>query len=324
MIIDFQIHFAPLELVKDHLGPEGKEVTIVAPDGRYEFFAGSTQCDIANHVNMMDKSGVDIAVLSSMQGMMEKIYNCRIVNDRLKEGEERFPGRIKGLAHIPPLGGTEAFAELKRCREELGFRGAAAFNLVSDKNLDDSAMWPFYEKLCEHGMFLFIHPYLKSGYLEFPEYDVNRSTYREGMLQTSLVRLINGGVLDDFPTLKIVYSHLGGGFAANLNRIISYQDKEFWGVAAHPLAGRKCKRDFLEYLDMIMFDTGGIIADVDAIKMALMKVKPTSIVFGTDYPFEIRSPEVMKRFIADIRALPLPSDDIEAMLGGNGRVLIGA
>ncbi len=74
---------------------------------------------------------------------------------------------------------------------------------------------------------------------------------------------------------------------------------------------------------MMMFDTGGVIADIDAVKMALMKMKPTSIVFGTDYPMEIRDPEIVKKFIADFRALPLPKEDIEAMLGGNGRKLLG-
>ncbi len=324
MIIDFQIHYSPWDLVKDKQGPNGFMGTYQKPDGSYDRYANPLQHTLEKHIELMDKAGVDVAVLSSMAGLTERMHDCRIVNDRMKEAEERFPGRIKGLAHIPPFGGDEAFAELKRCREELGFRGAAMYTIMGgDKNLDDHAFWPFYEKLCEYGMFVFVHPYIMMGYKEFPDYDLSRSAYREGLLQSSLVRLINGGVLDDFPTLKIVYSHLGGGFAANLQRIISYQDKEFWGTADHPLASKKCKRDFVEYLDMMLFDTGGVLADVDAIKMALMKIKPTSIVFGTDYPYEIRDPQVVKGFIEDIRALPLPKQDIEAMLGGNGRKLIG-
>jgi len=36
------------------------------------------------------------------------------------------------------------------------------------------------------------------------------------------------GVMDEFPGLNFVISHLGGGIAALLGRIEPYQDKPFW------------------------------------------------------------------------------------------------
>lgn len=251
MIIDFQIHYSPAELVRPRMSPDGSYRTFTLPDGSYDRYQPPLQDTLDRHIQVMDEAGVDVAVLSSMAGLTENLHQCRLVNDRLKEAEERYPGRIRGVAHTYPLGGPEAFAELERCSRELEFRGAAMYNIVGDKELDDHALWPFYQKLCDLGLFLFIHPYIKPGYAEFPDYDLSRSAYRECLLQCSLVRLINGGVLDDFPELKIVYSHLGGGIVANLARVLCYQDKDFWGTAGHPLATtiaarsrrRLCNRD---------------------------------------------------------------------------------
>lgn len=57
--------------------------------------------------------------------------------------------------------------------------------------------------------------------------------------------------------------------------------------------------------------------------MALMKLSPRNIIFGTDYPMEIRDPQAIKRFIQDIRALPLSAEDIDGILGNNARRLVG-
>ena len=137
------------------------------------------------------------------------------------------------------------------------------------------------------------------------------------------VRLINGGVLDDFPGMKIVMSHLGGGFALWLTRILSYQDKEFWGTASHPRHAKKCKRPFREYLREMYFDTGGLTGDINPVKATLAEVSPSNILFGTDYPLEIREGGTIKDFIGKIRDLPLPSAEIDGILAENGRGLIG-
>ncbi len=74
---------------------------------------------------------------------------------------------------------------------------------------------------------------------------------------------------------------------------------------------------------MMYFDTGGVIADVDAIKMALMKLSPKNIVFGTDYPMETRDGRTIKGFIEGIRGLPSRATEVEGILGENGRALVG-
>lgn len=322
MVIDFQIHWIVPELAGPH-HPENKPGSYIQPDGSVKRYSPKEWSEIDKLIEFIDASGIDLAVVSVMDGMKGDIKKCRIVNDRLKWAEERHPGKIMGYAHVPPFGDPEAFAELKRCKDELGFKAACMFTVCKGVNLDDKKFWPFYEKLCELEMPLFIHPSIEIELDYYPDYDLARSVAREGHLQTALVRLINGGVLDDFPTLKVIFAHLGGGIAANLARQISYQDKEFWLTAGDPRNSRKCKRDFQEYLGEMYFDSAGIIADIDAVKMALMKIPPRSIVFGTDYPYEIRDPKLVQRFIKDFRDLPYSKEENEGMLSGTGRKLLG-
>jgi predicted TIM-barrel fold metal-dependent hydrolase len=321
VIIDFHIHACPEELVRPKLGP-GDSLNTLFIDGKTGDTALPLRFTLEKHIELMDYAGVDLCVISSGEGMRENLANSRLVNDRLKEAEERYPGRIKGMGHTPPLGGPEAMAELERCSRELGYKGAAMHSVNSGKEVDDPALWPFYEKVQQLGMFLFIHPG-SAVYSDYLDYDLGRSVGREGHLMAVMVRLINGGVLDDFPGLTVVMSHLGGGFAFWMTRILSYQNKEFWGTSNHPRHGKKAKRPFREYLDRMYFDTGGLTGDINPVKMTLMEISPKNILFGTDYPLEIREAETVKRFVDKIRELPLSRQEIDGILGENARPLLG-
>jgi predicted TIM-barrel fold metal-dependent hydrolase len=80
--------------------------------------------DLSAHVRMMDKAGIDVAVLSCGSGFDQpNLATCRLINDRMHQAEQDHPGRFIGLAHVPALKSREAAAELKRCAVELGFPG---------------------------------------------------------------------------------------------------------------------------------------------------------------------------------------------------------
>ena len=322
LVIDFHIHYCPEKYVKPNLGPGGAVKTIFADDGRTGDCAVPLRYDVPKFIEMMDYGGVDIAVLSSGVGMRRPLEDCRFINDDIKSVVEKYPGRFLGVAHAPPLGGEDAFTELKRCRDELGFRGAVMHSVVRGVELDDPQLFPYYEKVCELGMFLIVHPG-SAEYVPFYDYDFGRSIGREGYLALTTARLIEGGVIDRFPDLRIVMSHLGGHFYTCISRLELYQDKVFWGVQDNPRHSKHAKEPIRYYLDKMYYDTGGIQGDVNPIKMALMELSPKNIVYGTDYPLEIREGETIRKFIGDIRKLPLPQEDIEAILSGNARKILG-
>ena len=320
MIIDFHIHYTPEEWVFDKLGPGGAARTVFV-DGSPAYTYHHRLFSLEKHVACMDKAGIDISVLSSGAGLTDDLDRCRMVNDRLKEVEGRFPGRFLGLAHVPPLGGEASFHELERAVFELGFKGVSIPSLIGKTELDAPKIRPFYRKISEMGLFVFIHPALSSAG-NYLDYDLGRSVGREFQLVLTVIRLINGGVLDDFPGLNFIISHLGGGIAALMGRIEPYQDRAFWGTADHPRHGKVPRKAFRDYFDRIYFDTGGFFGNINAVKCALVEMKPRNIVLGTDYPQEIRDGKQMEKFVRDIRQLPLSKEEIEGILGENAKRLI--
>jgi predicted TIM-barrel fold metal-dependent hydrolase len=134
------------------------------------------------------------------------------------------------------------------------------------------------------------------------------------------IRLINSGVFDRHPNLTVHMSHLGGGLAALLGRIRSYQDKDFWGTRDNARHGMTGKRDFDHYLrNNMVFDTAGFCGVIAAVKAALIEIPASRIVFATDYPQEIRERAAVRDFVKDLRAL---GKDGEAILSGNVDKLI--
>jgi predicted TIM-barrel fold metal-dependent hydrolase len=174
------------------------------------------------------------------------------------------------------------------------------------------------------GTFVFIHPSLScDGSCFSPQgfeaYDLYRTLGREYDLLSAIIRLVCGGVLDDFPELKIVIGHVGGAISPLLGRIRGYQDKAALGIADDPVHGRTAQREFDYYLTRLYFDTGGHFGDITAIQAALLNIPSSQIMFGTDYPQEIRHEATVARFLADLRALDLSAEAITGILGENAR-----
>jgi predicted TIM-barrel fold metal-dependent hydrolase len=317
MIIDFHIHYSPEELVRDKLGPGGTPRTIFV-NGVPTQMPQRQLFALENHISSMDEAGVNVAILSSPAGLVNDVNQCRMVNDKLKWVEERFPDRFQGMAHVPPLGGEASFRELERVVFELGYKGVAIPSLIGETELDAPELRAFYRRAEELGLFILVHPALSSpgNYLD---YDLGRSVGREFQLVLAAIRLINGGVLDEFPGLDFIISHLGGGISALMGRIEPYQDKVFWWTAEHPRHGKLPREPFRNYLNRLYFDMGGCFGNINPVKCALVEIAPENLLFGTDYPQEMRGGEPIKKFIEQIKKLPLSGKQIDGMLGENGR-----
>jgi predicted TIM-barrel fold metal-dependent hydrolase len=319
MIVDFQHHFIPRELAKE---PAGTKTGVhFDKDGVPSMTPNSVLYDLDQHVAMMDAAGIDAAFLTVPPAMCADIEIARIANDKTKEAEKNYPGRFIGGAHINPLNGPEALRELNRCSAELGFPGVVITSEIDGVYLDAPELEPFWAEASRLGMFVFIHPALRLGYTQpLNAYDMARSIGREFSLIAATVRLIDSGVLDRHPDLRIHMSHLGGGIASMLGRIRKYQDKEFWGVAGHPIHGRLPERDFDHYLqERLVFDTAGMCGEIKSVQAALLELPASRCVFGTDYPQEIRDTASVAKFVSEIRAL---GADGQKILAGNTGLLL--
>lgn len=319
MIVDFQHHFTPRELMKRDLGDRLE----LAYDetGAPSYTSHRLLYDLDEHIAMMDMAGIDTAFITSGHGMCTNLERSRFINDKAKQAERDYPGRFIGGAHVHPLGGPEHLKELNRCAQELGFPGVVICSEVDGRFLNSPEFDPFWAEAARLGLFVFIHPALK---LNFPQqYDVDdsaRGVGREFSLVLATIRLINSGVFDRHPNLTIHMAHLAGGIASILGRVRSYQDKDFWGTKGNPKHGRKPAKEFDHYLThRMVFDTAGFCGAIGSVKTALVELPAARIVFATDYPQEIRERAAVRDFVTDIRALG-PAG--EGILSGNVGLLL--
>ena len=319
MIVDFQHHFTPRELFKED--PGDRRILTYDENGAPSYISHSLLFDLDEHVRMMDAAGIDAAVLTSGAGMCADIDRSQFINDKAKEAEQKYPGRFLGAAHVHPLGGAEALRELERCVDRLGFQGVVITSETDGLYLDDPAFEGFWSAAERLGVYVFVHPALRlNDSREFNAYDTARSVGREFSVVMATIRLINSGVLDRHPGLTIQMSHLGGGIASVIGRIRSYQDKEFWATAGNPRHGVKPQREFDDYLrENFVFDTAGFCGAINAVKIALMELPASRLVFATDYPQEIRAREDVRDFVKQLRNLGQSGEQI---LSGNTDLLL--
>ena len=319
MIVDFQHHYSPRELFKEELGD--RKVLNYDERGVPAGNVHSQLYDLDEHIRMMDLAGIDVAVLTSPHGMRADLDGAKFINDKNREAELNYPGRFIGLGHAHPLGGRAGLHEIARCADELGFPGVIIQSEIEGHCLDDPEIEPFWAEAEKRGLYVFVHPALDVPYLKiYDADDLSRGLGREISLMAATIRLVNGGVFDRHPALRIHMAHLGGGIAGILGRLRAYQDKDFFATTGNPRHGRLPENDLDHYLEnRFVFDTAGFAGALSSVAAALVELDSARIVFGSDYPQEIRDPEEVRNFVVNLRTL---GADGEAILAGNVGLLL--
>jgi predicted TIM-barrel fold metal-dependent hydrolase len=310
MLIDFQQHYTPPELLK---GDPGKLTADLDRDGNPHYLLNPLLADLGAHIRMMDASGIDAGVLSCGSGFDQPdLAICRLINDRLREAEKTHPGRFIGLAHVPALRSAEAVAELKRCAVELGFPGAVIGSELQDLPLDADELRPFWKACADLNFYVFIHPLPRViRWARMDADDLGRMLGWEFSLMTAAVRLINSRLLDDLPSLKIQFSHFAGGIGRYRGRIGGFQAREQFGTAQLPRHGRRPHQAFDHYLDhRFYYDIAGWAGPDRAaeygehwVRFGLQELPLSQLVFASDYPQAVREPNQVAAYVEAVRGL---------------------
>ncbi len=95
MLVDFQHHYTPPELMETGKGDGSLRLD---ENGNPNYRFNPLLADLPAHVRMMDKAGIDVAVLSCGSGFDQpNVATCRLINDRMHQAEQDHPGRFIGL-----------------------------------------------------------------------------------------------------------------------------------------------------------------------------------------------------------------------------------
>jgi len=320
MIVDFQHHYTPPELME--AGEENGNVRL-DENGNPNYRFNPELADLPAHVRMMDRAGIDVAVLSCGQGFDQPdVASCRLINDCLRQAERDYPGRFIGLGHVPALDPGAASAELRRCAVELGFPGVVVASEVRGQALDADVLRPFWKAAADLGLYVFIHPLPRVIRWEHMNADdLGRMLGWEFSLMVATVRIINSGLLDELPTLKIQVSHFAGGIGRYLPRIRGLQQREVSGTATIPRHCRQPRKPFDHYLqDRLFYDCAGWSGPDHAaergaewVRIGFTELPSSQLVFATDYPQAVHDSDEVVAYVDAVRAL---GGEVSTVLNG--------
>ena len=267
-----------------------------------------------NWLQYMDKEGIDVMALNmnpwwyaADRDLSRRI--CALQNQKTAEWCARYPDRFVGMATVALQHPDLAAEQLEEGIRKLGMRGAPIGGSVEGEELGSPRFDPFWAKVQELGVPLFMHPQGAPGTTQN-----DRLQGRGGLGNTignplettvALSHMIFEGVFDRFPGLRICAAHAGGYLPSYLGR------SEVRCSRASQGGGECPKKPFPEYFRReILIDT--MIFRHNGLQHLVNEVGVSQIVYGTDFPFDW---PVGVDFI--LNAPFLSNADKEAILGGN-------
>ncbi|WP_372348472.1 amidohydrolase family protein [Streptomyces sp. KL116D] len=238
----------------------------------------------------MDAAGLDMQVLSlNAPGIQAEsdagtaVSRAAAVNDLLASVVADHPGRFAGFAALPLQDPQAAAKELERAVSQLGLRGVLVNAHTQGRYLDDPALRGVWERLEGLDVPLYLHPangvgtpHVIEGHPELvgPMWSWGTET------ATHFLRLVFGGVFDDFPRARVLLGHMGEGPPYLLWRLDSR-----WDYHAHHGVELALGRPSEYVRRNLHITTSGVsLGPAPAVRAA--RTRADHVLFGTDHPFE--------------------------------------
>ncbi len=269
----------------------------------------------------MDKAGIAMQVIATgspgIQGITDAAEAVRLaknINDAQAQILARYPGRFAAFAALPLQDPAAAAGELERAVTTLGFRGAMVHGHSQGEYLDAKKFRPVWERFAALGVPLYLHighplsDQIKV-YAGYPE--LLSATWSWGVeAATHALRMIMGGVFDDFPEATLILGHMGEMLPYVLRRI-----DEGYAMAkkANPL--KKKPSDYIR--ENVMITTSGWYSPA-TMRCAVDAMGSDRVLFATDYPFR-----ALEEAVHLVEACDLSQEEKEKIYHKNARRLLG-
>jgi len=254
-------------------------------------------------VRDMDAAGIDKTVVLPLDFEFLRGgdgFTFRDFNDLAARYATQHPTRIIPFAGVDPRRGAAAVAELRRCVEELGFRGLKLWT-VTGFRVDDERYYPLYEEAARLGITVLVHTGLGPG---------------ESYLETCRPVYVDK-IAVDFRELNFILAHAGTPWVEEALAVAMKNPNVYVDVSAWQRPARTFPLAFAQLLSMAKLLHGGV----------------HKVLFGSDWPLftEICS---QPEWVESIRALEHPpalqlmglpeltAADKAAILGDNAQKLL--
>ena len=234
----------------------------------------------------MDETEVGIQVLSNIPVLFnywakpgDALETSRFFNDHIAETVNNNPKRFIGLGTIPLQDIDLAIKEMQRCVHELKMPGVEIGTNVNGENLSEKKFFPFYKAAEQLSCALFVHPWEMVGEAQMPHYWLPWLVGMPAETSRAICSIIFGGVLEQFPKLRIAFAHGGGSFPFTLGRIVH-------GFNARPdLVAVDNGVNPRNYIGKFWVDS--LVHDKKSMEFLIDIIGEDNICLGSDYPFPL-------------------------------------
>jgi aminocarboxymuconate-semialdehyde decarboxylase len=323
-VTDIHNHVTPRRF-RDAIEAEGSWHTLGPDVGELHIPRFSIPAD--ERIAEMDEMGVDVHCLTVNTGFFKYDLDAELAgviarecNEELAEMMRAHPDRFTGLASVPLQDPAAAIAEMEHAMSEWGFRGVTLGDHVNGRMLDEPDFRPFWRAVEQAGAVVFFHQCSSTV--------VECRTERYGLPNTignlteraiTFGTLVFGGVMDEFPDLKICLGHAGGYTAFGIARM----DKGWRAGAMQNMpefedARSVLKRPPSDYLSRFYYDSCTYTGE--SLRFLIDMVGIDQVLLGTDYP----APMILDDAVNWINGLPnLTAEEKLAILDTNPTRLLG-
>ena len=230
----------------------------------------------------------------------------------------------------------EALREADRTIKDLSFKGVQIFTNVMGKPLDLPEFMPLYERMAEHDLPIWIHPFFKhvgavakeedqfADYRVFtgkkdPAWAMKRAAFDlPAATSEAVTRLVYSGVFDRYPNIKFITHHCGADVPTFVKRIemhyLMFKEKEHIDLGL--------KKPVPEYFKMFYADSA-LHGNVPAMMSGYDFFGVERIMFGTDMPFG--SEEGLwpvRETVESIEAMPISDAEKQLIYEDNAKRIL--
>ncbi len=242
--------------------------------------------DAGVRIKEMDATDVTIQVLSTIPVLFnywakpaDGLETSRFFNDHIADTVAKDPARFIGIGTVPLQDVELAIAEMERCVTELKMPGLEIGSNINGENLSSKRLLPFYKRAEELDCALFIHPWEMMGEQQMQQYWLPWLVGMPAETSRAICSIIFGGVLQQFPTLRVAFAHGGGSFPITIGRIEH-------GFNVRPdLVAVDNAINPRDYIGKFWIDS--LVHDANAMQYIIDVMGADKICLGSDYPFPL-------------------------------------
>jgi len=248
---------------------------------------------VDGRVDYLDRHGIDRQVINLARPTIwlgldpeDALEATRLANDQIQEIADEYPDRFVPMGTLPFLTG-EYLDELDRCVNELDQPAIQIFSNVNGEMLDAERFEPFWEKVDELDVPVWIHPQI----YDWHDFDEGRTWIYKALgwpFETSIAiaRLVFSGVLERNRNVEIVSHHLGGTLPYLVGRFKSWyqtRQEEPELYAEQNVADLSEPLDF--YLERVYGDTAtSSQGEIYPLQCGYEFFGADNMVYSSDYP----------------------------------------